>query len=468
MAGSVGRSTGLDVTPSYESTSNEAATAVAPRAAAQAQVSAWTGSEQLPPPALQRAGAMPVAQLAAGLTAKVALEELGSLLTSVLPANLGVTGDDARAAMGLISSLSPEAQREVLVTLGKDRRLGVLVDHLSEEGRSALVGCARGCGLITEQPERHATPRTPQPPSQPALLDNPSALPSALRELVHGENQQRARTYARKFEAYVSSYCKAVKQAPDGVALRALGPLSTPPTLIENGVTDIDRKFRRWNNSLTDTSVGIERATKEVSNRISDFRGEIHAGGFALGLELTAKATIDKAVTFGASKSVDLTDDGRVLNHKDQFKQEFLAGDMKTVGGSASVDPQGHLKQAKVGVMGAGVEVDKKGKVTFSYKDGPVTVSSFVDGNAAKYGATTGVEESVELFKGVKVTAGAKATVTAQGIAREYYPDIGGRQEGVFGPMPELDQRTPWASVPKERQQWYARQGIVERSWPSK
>ncbi|MDP1825478.1 MAG: hypothetical protein Q8L48_19625 [Archangium sp.] len=465
MPGSVGRSTGLDVSPSHEPITTEATPPVAPRELQDAQVSAWTGADQLPQLA-QQSGGLPASQLAGGLTTKVALEELDSLLTSPLPANLGVTADDAHAAVGILRSLSPAQQREVLVALGRDRRLGALVDNLPDDARPALLNCATGSGLVAELPEQHATPRTPQPPPRPALLDNRSTLPAALRELVHGENQRRANVYATRFDAYVAAYCEAVKQAPDAVTLRALGPLSSPPALSESGVTDIDRKYLGWNSALTDTNPGIERAAKEVSNRVSDFRGEVHAGGFSLGLEVTAKATVGKKLTLGGSSSVDLTDDGRQLNQKNQVKEEVSVG-VGFAEGSATFDSAGHLKQVKATVVGAGVELDKHGKVTLSFKEGPATVSTFVDGNAAKYGASLGLDESVK-FLGVKVSVGAKATVTAQGIAREYYPDIGGKQEGVFGPMPELDQGAAWASLPKERQQWYARQGFTEKMWPAK
>lgn len=467
MPGSVGRSTGLDVSPSHEALTSEATPAVAPRETQEAQVSAWSGADQLPQLA-QQSGGLPASQLAGGLTTKVALEELDSLLTSVLPANLGVTEDDAHAAVGLIRSLPPAQQREVLVALGKDRRLGALVDNLPDEARLALLNCATGSGLVAELPEQHATPRTPQPPPRPALLDNPSSLPVALREFVHGENQRRANVYAARFDAYVASYCEAVKQAPDPATLRALGPLSSPPALTESGVTDLDRKYLGWNSALTDTNPGIERAAKEVSNRISDFRGEVHAGGFSLGLEVTAKATVGKTLTLGGSTGVDVTNDGRLLKQKTQVKEEVSVG-AGFAEGSATFDSAGHLKQVKASVVGAGVELDKQGKVTLSFKEGPATVSTFVDGNAAKYGAALGLEESAKLFGGrVKVSVGAKATVTAQGIAREYYPDIGGKQEGLFGPMPELEQQAAWASLPKDRQQWYARQGFTEKTWPAK
>jgi hypothetical protein len=43
---------------------------------------------------------------------------------------------------------------------------------------------------------------------------------------------------------------------------------------------------------------------------------------------------------------------------------------------------------------------------------------------------------------------------------------LGSRQEGIFGPMPELEAGTSWKDLPAERRQWYARQGFTEQSWP--
>lgn len=464
-----------------------------PRSAALPQITAWTpadagaGGSEAP----AGGGSLAASELVQGLSARSVLAQVDTLLSSRLPANLGVTSGDASVALGLIASLPQAEQREVLTTLGRDRRLTVLVEKLPAEEGARLLEVALTSGLVSERPAQPAAPRTPQPPARPALLDNQPSLPSALRELVHRENRQRAQAYAAQFDAYVGAYCEGVRQATSPAALRALGPVSTPPALPEPGLTADDQRLRRWNMDLVGTSPGLERATRAVSDRISDFRNEVHAGGFSLGLDLAVKATLSKpavvvpsahdlpegapsvpvlggpltmGVGIGKTVSTSVTDDGRLFAPKVKDKAELQLKKGKA-GLSAEVSPEGQVAAVKGSLGDHSVELNREGKMTFSTKVDGVSLGTFADPRAGAMGASVGLEETAE-FDQLKLGVSGKVSVTAQGIRREYYQDIGGRQGGVFGPMPELDTGVAWSALPKERQQWYARQGFTQAHWP--
>lgn len=437
-----------------------------------------------PPPDGHHQGGFSARSLQHGVSKQAVLEQVDSALSGIY-----VSEGDRRTAVQLLSSLAPDDFRAAFKELAREQKLGELLDDAPPDVRSQFLEAARASKVLTEEPARSASPRPVQPPDQPALLVNDKALPDAVRKAIHSENAARASGYTQRFDAYVQSYCAAVKQAQNPLELRALGDLSTPPGITEPGVDEKDRKLL-GNLGLTSSFRGLEAAKKAVSNRISDFRGEIHAGGYSLGFEATAKMQIANVVQLGGTARTEISDDLRVIKEPEP-KRKLSVGafmpdapmsaddalapsswDDKTKAKqktsiSADFDENGNVTGGQVTIKGIGV-AHSKGRTTFGAEAGAFGVAqTFVDRDKSQYGAAFGTEASGSYLGGaLKFSAGAKVTLTAQGIKREYYPDIGGTQEGVFGPMPELDAKTPWAKLPQDRRDWYARQGFDEKSWP--
>ena len=416
-----------------------------------------------PQPSSSSCGAVSAEALARGLTKEEVSTQVRNLLSSSLSEGLEVSDGDARAALGLIDSLPRSERKEVLAQMAHDGSLAVLARQLPDDARGQFVGTLVDGGLTSETAARRAPQRQPQPPDQPALVRNEPGLPPDVRTLIHAENRARAAEYTHQFKAYVQDYCAAVKNAQTPQELRALGPLSTPPSLSEPGVLEAEQKRFGWKTALTQTSVGIEEASLAVSNRVSDFRHEIHAGEFALTLDGTLKFTTEVAKKGEAglelSRSLELTNDGRLLENDLEVKNVFKLHDVEI-----AADRRG-VEAVKLELGDSELELNREGKLSLKAEVGGVRVGSEVDPNAAQYGARVGLGHEFKIGKAGTLEAEVMAGVKFQGVAREYYADIGGTQPGIFGPMPELDAKVAWSAMPKDRQDWYARQGFTREFW---
>lgn len=380
-------------------------------------------------------------------------------------------GECAQLAVGYLNSLPPAQYREVFAKLEADGLLDRLATAMPDaQTRREFLEVAARNGALGEVASQAAPLRFPQPPDRPPVLRNPPSLPQELRKLIHAENRARGAEYTRRFDAYVDAYCTAVKNAPSAEVLRSLGPLSSPPTLYENDLTAADTRDG-WRQELAESGRGSKRALDEVSNRISDFRGEIHAGGYSFGAAVSVKGNLGGLQASGQVKA-EVSGDGRVLKgptpsgsagFTTAFTPDGASVTMKANTGGPSVAVAVPTDLPDRDEKATPISVEQEGsRTTFSM--GPA--STFVDPVKGVAGFGVGYDEKIPLGDAASISIGAKVTVTAQGIPREYYQDIGGDQQAVFGPMPELDARTSWEDLPKERQAWYARQGFTRNQYP--
>lgn len=426
------------------------------------------GDQGVPSAAASTVGALS-SQSIANLNAETVLPQLKKLLEDGFLN--GVSGEECRAALDLLESLPPREYQKAINGLSY-RELGDLCRKMPSDLRKQLAESAVRGGLTKEEPPKSAPGhRSPKPPDQPALISNSPSIPDALREVIHQENAARAKQYEQKLNQYVDAYCARVKSCRTPSELRSLGPLSTPPAILEPGIGGNDFTLKKFQGALSSSQVGIERATKAVSDQVSAFRHEQAAGSFGLDVEgkftVTAgvhpTALADVGATGGVSygTKVTLTDDGRVLTRHPEAKGQLgiFAGHNEL---EAKFDKRGHLESVGVELLGAGVEYERDGKMAF--KGGPV--ETFVNVGEGSYGASLGDKESIGVGS-YNLEAELKAGFTYKGIAREYYQDIGGAQSGFFGPMPEVDAKVPYASLSKEKREWYARQGFTKENWPS-
>lgn len=387
-----------------------------------------------------------------------------------------VSGDDCRHAVGLLQSLPPAQYARALRALSESGELKTLCEKTPAELRRELAESAVQGGATTSTPERLSRGlKDPQPPAQPAMIVNSPSLPKELREVIHQENQARAQQYQQAFGAYVDAWCAKVAGCKTPMELRALGPVANPPALLEPGICDADFAAKRFTSLNCRTNLGVERAAKAVSAQVSVFRKELAAGGFGIDFEVKAKFTAkaegkwhtEGAVGTGVVAKGTFTDDGRVIKAK-VAEESVLEGGVHGAKLEGKFDAAGHLEEVSGEVLGAGIELERDGEVTFKAPTvllPGVSVETLVNGNEATYGARVVGEEEGELgFGTLKVEA--KIGFTAKGVAREYYEDIGGAQQGFFGPMPELEAGAKWSELTRERREWYGRQGFDATTWP--
>lgn len=367
-----------------------------------------------------------------------------------------------------LRSVGPNEFREVIERLKSSRQLGPLSDALKRdpEARARFLEAGVKCGFLSATP-----PRVPMPrgeivaPPQPPLVRNVPALPFEFRVIIHEENRSKAARYTAAFDSYLASWCDKAMAAKSPHELRALGPPSSPPALIEPGVEARDFKDYGWTSGLTESGRGAQQAWKTLGDKMSDLRGTPRAGSYSLDFELGVKPKADGKVKptmeFGfeahASRAgVEVTPKAKVgvqVGPKEfNFKKTIDSKGTEAISVNSSTE-----------AFNAGLEVsvDKNGKAKTTLELGPAplaaTTSVDTDGNFS-----VGAKVKKDLA-GVEVTA--KFGLTGYSIQPEYYQDIGGAQPGLFGPMPELDAKVPWASLSKDRRAWYERQGFNAANW---
>ncbi|MDP1822889.1 MAG: hypothetical protein Q8L48_06595 [Archangium sp.] len=385
-----------------------------------------------------------------------------------------VSDDDCEHAVGLLQSLPPREYAKALKALSGSGELRTLCESAPAGLRRALAESAVQGGMTTMDPERPAPGlRDPQPPPQPALIVNLPSIPRELRQVIHAENVARARRYEADFDAYVDAWCAKVATCKTPLELRALGPLAAPLALIERGIDADDLAAGRFVSIHRQLGQGDQRATRAISDQVSVFREELTAGGFGLDFQVKAQATSKAegpAHAEGAAGGAfiargTLTQDGRLIDPHAGNEMVLEAGRGRTrVEGK--FDFEGQLEAVAAEAGGFGVELERKGEVTFKVPVAPgFSVESFVDNGKATSGAALVAQADTEVF-GTTVKLQGKLGFTAKAVDRSHSADIGGPQTGFFGPMPELDERKPWRELPRARREWYERQGFSERTWP--
>ena len=384
-----------------------------------------------------------------------------------------VSSDECAHAIGLLESLPPREYARALKELSRSGDLRVLCEAVPEAMRRDLAESAvRGGATTTTPPLAAPGPRDPQPPPQPELIANPPSLPPELRAVIHAENAARGRQYEADFNSYVNAWCTKVGTCKSPLDLRELGPLSRPPRLLEPGIGAEDFEARRYTSDLCSTHIGVERAARAVSDQVSVFRRELTAGGFSLDVELRGQLTFDGEVASpmeGAAGGMfiakgSMGQDGRVMDQVET--QAVIAARRGHTGIEGRFSGEGQVEAVAAEVGGAGGELERGGKVTFK---APIVhglaAETFVNHTNATSGADVMSEAEGKLC-GANVKLEARIGFTVKGVDHAYYRDIGGTQEGLFGPMPELEEGKKWRELPPERRAWYGRQGFDEQSWP--
>lgn len=372
------------------------------------------------------------------------------------------------SADGFVSGLSVMSRRDFGEAMGKlseSSRFGEVMEKVGADPklRAKFLSAAVKNGYLSATPPRtQKRPGALPAPEQPALIRNEPLLRNELRQLIHAENRQQAAQFQAGVDRYTKDWCSAVKNASTPGEIRSLGAFQAMPSMSEPGVEERDRKLLGWNQGLTESNSGVEQAAKVLSDKISDLRGQARAGSYSLDLEVAVKAKTGIGfVQSGVDAKIGET--GVKSAVKTEVGAELKKGPVQI---STSVDNRGTVSgEVKAGPVGFEREVDAAGHVkkTFTLK---ATESLTAYSSVSDSSMGGGVKAKAEIAPGLELTG--KVGVTAYGIPPEYYQDIGGAQEGFFGPMPEYEQQVDWKSLQPERRDWYSRQGFNEKNWSSR
>ncbi len=373
--------------------------------------------------------------------------------------------DSADGFVSGLSVMSPRDFKEAMGKLSESSRFGEVMEKVGADPklRAKFLSAAVKNGYLSATPPRvQQNPGALPAPAQPALIRNERSLPAEVRQLIHAENAKHAAEYLAKFDRYTQDWCSAVKNASTPGDIRKLGAFSVPPSLSEPGIEPRDLKDFDWQIGLTGSGRGAQQAGRVLSDKISDLRGQARAGSYSLDLEVAVKAKTGIGfVQSGVDAKIGET--GVKSAVKTEVGAEVGEGPVKF---SASVDNRGVVsREVKAGPVGVEREVDAAGhaktKFTIKATDAISTYSSVSDSSMG-----AGVKAKTEIAPGLELSG--KVGFTAYGIPPEYYQDIGGAQEGFFGPMPEYEQQVDWKSLQPERRDWYSRQGFNEKNWSSR
>jgi hypothetical protein len=444
-------------------------------AAARNRVGAWASAlpAAQPSSALNTGMLAPPSQAAEEVNAQVdSLMRKGS---NAMVRDLWVTKGDAREAVALLEQLPAGEYRKALSTMN-DRTLSQLCSEMDAPTRAAFFEQARQKGAVQEEPGVRAPPREGSPPDKPALLRNDSSLRLELRDAVHSENKARAAEYRQQFEGYLSRYTEAALAAPSPLSLRMMGPPANEFVLLEPGLIGQDNQ--RFD-SLGNGPTGRASAVRAVNDRISDFAGRTRAGSFSV----TASAKLEgQGAGFGGQleKSAKLTAEGK-LSGSSKAEAKVQLNELLAVGVSADGKGFGELKldgykakfedgklveqEGKLGVLGLKLTEDK---TTVSASLSPL-VGGFatIDETHGSYGGGVKLGKKVELGELGELEFALKLGIEAQGVAPERLPDIASmKDDGIWGPMPELEGRVKWSAIAPERRARLSRDGWSIGNWP--
>ena len=387
-----------------------------------------------------------------------------------------VTERDAREAVGMLGELSPAEYKKAIDEMNP-KTMNQLLCEMDADTRKTFFDQARNEGAVKEEAGVKMPPREGSPPDKPALLRNDPSLRSELRTAIHEENKARTSQYMRDFDGYVSRYSEAALNASSPLALRMIGPPVGEFVLSEPGVLGNDKGVPA---SLKQGSTTRARAARAANDRISDFAGRTRAGSFSATADLKfgfdvrgngAEASYNTKLTGYGKFTEKLKGEAEVAAFKGV--SVGIMSDGKTYQDLGAGDFRVRLEKGKVSeleakVAGVGVSLSD-GKSTLSMGGGAIPIGTFatIDEKHGSFGGGVKLGDKVELGGMATVEASVKLGVSVQGIAPERLADIASmKNDGIWGPMPELDQRVKWSQVPAARRERLARDGWSAENWP--
>lgn len=391
--------------------------------------------------------------------------------------DLRVTKADAREAVALLEQLPPKEYQKALNQMD-GQTMSQLFSEMDGDTRKSFFAQARQKGAIAEEPSVKLPPREGSPPDKPALLRNDGAQRLELREAIHAENKSRTSQYMQDFDGYVSRYSEAALKAPTPLALRVMGPPMSEFVLYEPGL--IGKDYQTFGTLDQGAAIQRARAAKAANDRISDFAGRTRAGSYSVTASAKLKADVagvgfelkhnEKVTAYGAREAnsgaeamLEVADGASLgVDQNGKLFEELHLGGLKLKAEG------GQLTKVEGKVAGLGISREE-GKTTLSTSAGGAPIGGYatIDEKKGSYGGGLKFGPKLELEGVGELELSVKVGFEVQGVAPERLPDIASmKDDGIWGPMPELDNRVKWNAIPAERRERLARDGWSPSNWP--
>ncbi len=288
-----------------------------------------------------------------------------------------------------LSRLPPREFSAVMNKLEQSGSLERFLGQLSPEQKTAFLDTAVRKGALQKQDSIPAHGSL-NPPTVPAAYSIQRDTPLALAKAANQSNLDAAGNLYAAQQKYLDRYEVAAKKCNSGAELRALGPYAK----LETASNPIDPAHPQYQ-QLQSEWIGAHRFPSDtqvqttISNRLSDFMGEAHAGS------LFAEGKIEVDVKDRGSAEVS----GRIY---DSGKSEKSASAKAWLLGGVSVGSDSHGKSA-LGV--------KAGELTLTVKGDKVAVAA-----EHKYPSKKKLELELETDRAGVITK-AKAQYDGTGVS---------------------------------------------------
>jgi|GEM_PF-3320196 len=394
-----------------------------------------------------------------------------------------VTDSDVKDVHKKLELLPDDQYRAQLGELKANGKLDTYISNMTPEARSAFLDQANRKGFIHGGQVK--VPDGPlNPPKGPTLYDNKTDLPPEMREAISENNLGEAKQYDTRYSEYMDRYQGALREVKTPEEMRNLGhwapkhPLGTEPGY-ENNTSD--PLANKWADERITKTRGDKETRELASSKMFQMTGRQPAGDVFVEVEVGAKVqyTAKTGTTVGVGGKVEA-----------QVGSES-GGDIKASGTPHAGQSIG--KNVKVAVNDKEAELEVKGhsvtkegnKVEVKVKTlggerevGPVKVGAGAgpygslnpDEARSASGAHGKGEIEVDTGRGkVGAEVNGKAGVGIRGItADEAYESIR-PGPGYWTDPSELQQGTPWSSLPAEtRDRYTSHYGWSEGEWEKK
>ncbi len=393
-----------------------------------------------------------------------------------------------------LEKLPPREFNAVLGKLDQSGSLERFIGQLDDTQKTAFFDTAARKGALER---REAVPQhgVMNPPTVPASYAAPKEAPLGLAKAVNEANIEGAKQLYGAQQDYLDRYEAAVRNCNSGAELRALGPyakLETVSNLTHPSHPQYSQLHRDWSH-IRYPSGGRAQAT--ISNKLSDFMGEAHAGSFFV----EGKVEVKTKAGFSGEMEGRLYDTGKVSDTKASAKftdaqklslgldskgkvsvgagvgpMKFKVKDGEATIGAESKNGQNeakaHAKFDKDGLKSFEGEVNGTG---LSYDDGRLQLDVSLIHGAGGYGFSNlekgefggGVKKTFELTKDDEVTL--RAGFGMQGLSPANANHALNRF-GIWEEPAELLQKKPWQSLDAKQKDAFQRRGWSEQEWSSK
>ena len=391
-----------------------------------------------------------------------------------------------------LSKLPPREFSAVLAKLEQSGTLDRFVSQLTPEQRTAFLDTAVRKNALQRNAGQAASGPL-DPPATPVTYAIPAGAPLGLAKAASQSNFEAGSHFYASQDRYFDRYEAAAKKCTSGAELRGLGP-HAPLRHVDSGLSASHPNY----NQLFGEWVGGHRAPsdarlqKAVSDKLSDFICEGHAGSFFVEGKIEVVA-LDEKVSMEASGRVSdsgKTDGkaaakaklpGGVMVGRDskgnatlgvhaggysaaiKGEKAVTAAKMGVANVEVEMDLEGNLSKLKAQVAGSGITLEKNGRARVDVALEVGGGYAFYDPSKAEFGGGGKVKFKTDDGNAISLEAGFGMQGLSAANARHGLNGV-----GVWSTPPELSAGKAWADLGAAKQDTYRRLGWTEQEWSSK